>query len=131
MRARHPERASLLSSFRFALEGIAEGLRTERNMVIHVGIMALVIVFGALLALSPLEWMLCVLLFGLVFMAELFNTAVETVVNMVTEDYHSRAKRAKDMAAGAVLVASVTAAVIGALIFIPKVLAVVRTGFHS
>lgn len=125
----HPDRTKLLSSFRYALEGILAGLKTERNMVLHLGAMCLVMVFGALLGLSKAEWIVCILLFGLMMMAELFNTAVETVVDMITEKTDPRAKLAKDTAAGAVLALAIAAALIGALIFLPKLWAVLHAAF--
>lgn len=125
---RHPEGAPLApggkvpfyKSFSYAVQGIVAGLHTERNMVIHFGVMALVVVFGSIFRLSATEWMICVLLFGLVFMAELLNTAVETLVDIVMPQRDARAKLAKDTAAGAVLSISIAAALIGGMIFLPK-----------
>ena len=129
----HPETAVLkpsgdtggafLKSFSYAAEGILSGLRQERNMVVHFGVMAVVSVFGAALQLSKSEWIICILLFGLVLMAELFNTALESVVDMVMPQWDARAKVAKDTSAGAVLVLSIAAALIGCIIFAPKILA--------
>lgn len=110
----------LLASFSFAIQGVSAGLRSERNMVIHFAAMAVVVVFGALLRISTTEWMICVCLFGAVFMAELFNTAIETVVDMVCPHVDPRAKLAKDTAAGAVLFMAVAAAIVGLIIFLPK-----------
>ncbi len=118
----------LLSSFSYAFEGIAAGLRTERNMVVHFAAIALVTVFGAVLGLTNAEWLLCLLLFGLVLMAELLNTAVETVVDMITREKDPRAKLAKDTAAGAVLAVSIAAALAGGIIFVPKLFVVIRSG---
>lgn len=127
-KAQRGEKSAFISSFRYAFEGIAEGLRTERNMVVHFAVMSMVVVFGVVFGLSKTEWMICVLLFGLVFMAELLNTAVETVVDMITTEYAPRAKLAKDTAAGAVLTISIAAGIVGLMIFLPKVLAVVNSG---
>ncbi len=117
-----------LSSFSFAFEGILASFKAERNMVIHLGMMVLVVVFGALVGLSGLEWMICILLFGLVLMAELLNTALETLVDMVSPQVDPRAKLVKDTAAGAVLVAAIAAALVGAIIFVPKLLALFQAG---
>ncbi|MEG2315433.1 MAG: diacylglycerol kinase [Clostridia bacterium] len=116
----------LLFSFLYAFEGIAAGLKSEHNMVIHFSAMTVVIVFGAMLGLSTTEWIACILLFGVVLMAELINTAIETVVDIICPELDPRAKLAKDTAAGAVLVASISAAIIGAMIFIPKLLELIR-----
>lgn len=115
-------RNRLLFSFIYAFEGVISGLKTERNMVIHFSAMATVIVFGALLSISQTEWIVCVILFGVVIMAELMNTAVETVVDILCPEYDPRAKLAKDTAAGAVLMVAIAAAVVGVIIFAPKLL---------
>ena len=117
---------SLQKSFSFAFQGIRAGMGSERNMLIHLGAMALVTVFGAVFALSKAEWITCILLFGLVFMAELFNTAIETVVDIAMPRQDPRAKLAKDTAAGAVLAISLAAAAIGVIIFAPKVFALLH-----
>lgn len=114
---------SLLMSFAHAIDGVLGALKTERNLIIHFGAMALVIVFGVVLSISQTEWLICICLFALVLTAELINTAVETVVDLITSEYNSKAKLAKDTAAGAVLVAAICAAVAGAMIFIPKIYA--------
>ena len=67
------------------------------------------------------EWCICMVLFGLVMALEHVNTAVEAVVDMVTEEYHPLAKVAKDTAAGAVLIAAIMAAIAGGIIFLPKI----------
>lgn len=121
------EHNRLLFSFLYAFEGILSGLRSERNMVIHFSAMATVIVFGSLLGLSATEWMICIVLFGMVLMAELMNTAIETVVDILCPEYDARAKIAKDTAAGAVLMAAAAAAVVGVIIFAPKLLELVKS----
>lgn len=118
------EKESLKNSFRYAFEGIAETTKSERNMKIHLAIMFLVIGAGAVLEISRNEWFICILLFALVLAGELFNTAVEAIVDMVMPEKHELAKKAKDAAAGGVLVLAIGAAVIGMIIFAPKILSV-------
>lgn len=118
---------SLARSFSFAFEGVWAGLRSERNMVIHFGLMALVVVFGVLVQLTQREWIDCIFLFGLVFMAELFNTAIETIVDIILPNFDPRAKIAKDTSAGAVLAISIAAALIGVIIFLPKLLTILES----
>ncbi len=113
-------RAGLLQSFRCAFEGIAGSVRQERNMKIHLTMSLLVIILGLVLSIDQTEWMFIALAIGGVLSAELMNSAVEKAVDLYTRDFHPLAKMAKDMAAGAVLVISVAALVIGLLIFIPK-----------
>lgn len=115
-------RNRLLYSFMYAIQGVASGLKSERNMVIHFSMIATVTVFGALLGISRSEWIACVILFGAVVMAELINTSIETVVDIICPEYDPRAKVAKDTAAGAVLMISIAAAIVGVVIFAPKIL---------
>ena len=115
-----PKKDKLYKSFGYAFEGIITTMTHERNMQIHCGVAILVIIFGIILKISLLEWAFCVLLFALVISLELVNTAVETVVDLVTEDKQPLAKKAKDAAAGAVLVSAINAAIIGGVIFFPK-----------
>lgn len=110
-------------SFKFAFEGIKEALKEEPNLKIHILTGFLVIIAGILLQLSRLEWATIIILIGLVISVELTNTAVEAVVDSFVDREHPRAKLAKDISAGAVLVAAITAAVIGVLIFLPHILA--------
>jgi diacylglycerol kinase len=107
--------------FLFAFRGICKAFATERNMRIHAVIALLVIVCGFIFNISRMEWMLCLLCFGLVFGAEMINSAVERVVDLVSPEKHELAKNAKDMSAGAVLVCAIFSAVVGLIIFVPKV----------
>ena len=106
-------------SFGYAFEGIRTGILKERNMKIHCLAVILVTAAGTFLGLSAVEWCICLLLFALVISLELVNTAVEAVVDLVTEERNPLAKIAKDTAAGAVLFASLAAVIIGCIIFIP------------
>lgn len=112
----------LINSFKYATEGIITSFRTEKNMKIHILIMILVIVAGIILKISKLEWIICIILFSIVIAGELFNTAIETVVDMVMPDKNEKAKIAKDVSAGAVLVLAIGATIIGLMIFIPKII---------
>lgn len=114
----------LYKSFGYAFQGIFNTIRTERNIKIHCVAAILVTIFGIWLHISKTEWMICFILFGLILALELVNTAVEATVDLFTGERKPLAKKAKDAAAGAVLVAAIFAAVIGILIFIPKLLEV-------
>ena len=114
----------LYKSFGYAFQGIFNTIRTERNIKIHCVAAILVTIFGIWLQISNTECMSCFILFGLILALELVNTAVEATVDLFTEERKPLAKTAKDAAAGAVLVAAIFAAVIGILIFIPKLLEV-------
>ena len=112
----------LYKSFGYAFQGIFNTIRTERNIKIHCAAAILVTIFGIWLQISKTEWMICFILFGLILALELVNTAVEATVDLFTEERTPLAKKAKDAAAGAVLIVAIFAAVIGILIFIPKLL---------
>ena len=112
----------LKNSFKYAIEGIITGIKNETNMKIHITIMIFVIIFGIVLKINKLEWIICIILFGLVISSELMNTAIENTVDLITMEKNPKAKIAKDVAAGAVLVNAVTSAIIGLLIFLPKIL---------
>ena len=78
------------------------------------------LIFGIIFKLSKFEWIVCIILFAGVIAGEMFNTAIENVVNMVTQEKNEKAKVAKDVAAGAVLIWAICSAIIGAMMFIPK-----------
>lgn len=112
---------SLINSFKYAFEGILTALKTERNMKIHFGFVGAVILCGIVFKMTKLEWMLCCICFALVISAEMFNTAIEALVDLASPEIHPLAKKAKDVAAGATLVTAIFAAIVGLLIFVPKV----------
>lgn len=112
----------LLLSFGYALKGIRAVIKSERNMKIHIAVAALVVVFGFGLKISFLEWLACIICTGLVLSAEIMNTAIETLVDMVSPERKSVAGKIKDMAAGGVFVAALTSIVAGIIVFLPKIL---------
>ena len=114
---------NVISSFKYAFQGMFSALKTERNLKIHVTIMILVIIAGIVLKISKIEWIICIILFGLVIGGEMFNSAIETVVDIAMPDINPKAKFAKDAAAGAVLVFEIASAIIGFMIFGPKLIA--------
>lgn len=116
----------LYKSFGYAFEGIFAGIRGERNMKIHCFAAVCVVVAGVLFHISVTEWCICLVLFGLILSLELVNTAIEAVVDLVTEDKKPLAKLAKDTSAGAVLIAAVMAAMAGLLIFVPKLISFLK-----
>ena len=111
----------IINSFKYAIQGILTSFKTERNMKIHTCIMILVIIVGILFKINKYEWIICILCFAIVIGGELFNTAIETVVDMVMPYKNEKAKLAKDVSAGAVLVLAMGAAIVGFIIFMPKI----------
>lgn len=108
-------------SFKYAGEGIWTALKTEPNLKFHVFVAFLVFMLGEYFQISRTEWITLAILIGFVISLELTNTAIEAIVNSFTEDIHPAAKKAKDVAAGAVLVAALTAITAGTLIFLPYI----------
>ena len=117
---------NILYSFKYALEGIKSSIETERNMKIHIIIAILVIISGFILKISQIEWFICIILIAAVISAELFNTVLEVIVDMIMPEKNDNAKRAKDIAAGAVLVMAIGAAIIGLMIFIPRIIEMIK-----
>ncbi len=113
---------SRMRSFGYAFRGIFRAFSTEHNLWIQGSIAILVIVAGFYFEISQIEWLGIILAIGLVFSAELMNTAVENIVDFISPDFNRKAGHAKDAAAGAVLMAAITAAVIGCLVFIPHII---------
>lgn len=108
--------------FYSAIEGVIATFRTERNFRVHVLATIVIIAAGWFFHVDVGDWMLLTLAIAMVLGAELMNTAVEAAVDLCSPDWHPFAKKAKDAAAGAVLVASLAAAVIGIAVFIGPVL---------
>ena len=107
---------SILWSFHYAIEGVVYALRTQRNMRIHVGAAIAALVAALLFGVERLGLVAIVFVIALVFVTELVNTAIEATVDIATEQYEPLAKIAKDVAAGAVLVASATALVVAYIV---------------
>ena len=110
-------------SFLHALAGIAAAVKGERNMRIHLVAAVAAISVGAWLGLSVCEWATIMLCIALVVSLECANTAIEAAVDLASPDIHPLAKKAKDCAAGAVLLAAMGAAIVGCIIFVPKLAA--------
>jgi diacylglycerol kinase (ATP) len=118
MSAPSPGRApTLLDSFNYAFEGIIHVLRTQRNLRIHFAIAIAVIAAAAALGVGRIELMALLLAIAFVLVAEMVNSAIEGAIDVSTTSFDPNAKLAKDVAAGAVLIASVTALAVGYLVF--------------
>lgn len=107
-----------LNGFKYAVEGVVHVLRTQRHMRFHFLTLLLVLIVSLVFGLSRTEVMVLLFTITLVLVAEMFNTAIEAVTDLVTQTYHPLAKFAKDIAAGAVLITTVNALAIGFLLFI-------------
>jgi diacylglycerol kinase (ATP) len=113
----------LFKSFGYAFRGICRMIVREQNARIHLAVLLCVIVAGCCFHLSATEWLAVVIVAGNVFAAELFNTSIERLSDTVSPQYDENIKQVKDFAAGAVLVAAILSAVVGLIIFVPKVMA--------
>lgn len=107
-------------AFKKAVSGIWYGIKTQRNIKIQIVVSIIVIIAGVLLKLNITEFIFITIAIMLVFITEMINTAIETAVNLCTDKYHDLAKIAKDVAAGAVLLAAINAIVIAILILVNK-----------
>ncbi|MFW5852324.1 MAG: diacylglycerol kinase family protein [Bacteroidota bacterium] len=117
---------SRLRSFSYAISGIRTALASEWNMRIHVFVTICVIIAGIVFSLSLIEWIAVVFAIGMVLSLELINTAIEYCADFVSPKKHETIKKVKDISAGAVLIGAITAAAIGVLIFVPKIMACVH-----
>lgn len=114
------------NSFKFALRGLNSAVRSEPHMRLHVLSALGVVLAGFFFGVTKVEWCLLVACIGLVFTAEVFNTAIETLTNLTSPDWTHLAGKTKDLAAGAVLAASITAAIVGLIVFLPYLFAYVN-----
>jgi diacylglycerol kinase (ATP) len=111
-----------LKSFGYAFNGIKYALTTQHNFYIHVTLTIVAIILGFILKISNTEWIAIVIVIGLVISAEIFNTAIEELVNLVSPKKNKKAGIIKDLAAGAVLVLAMAALITGTIIFLPKLI---------
>ncbi len=111
---------SLLKSFQFAFEGIKVALLKGRNFRIQLGLGLLSLVLGLILRLAPVEWAILTVTITSVLILELINTALESIVNIVSPEIRNEAKIAKDVAAATVLIAAIGSILVGAFLFLPK-----------
>lgn len=110
---------SRIASFKFAFQGIFFMFRTQQNAWIHLVAAILVVTLGFYFKLDKMEWCIVLFAIGLVISAEMINTAIELLTDIISPEHSEKAGRVKDIAAGAVLVAAIIAAIAGIIIFLP------------
>lgn len=115
--------------FNVAFEGIFETIRSERHMKFHCFCTIIIFILSLFLDIGKYEALAIIISVSLIWLAELFNTAIESCVDMVTEKYHPLAKRAKDIAAGAVLITAINALFVGYIVFEKKIIINLRQVF--
>ena len=113
---------SRLDSFKYAFRGISTLFREEPNAVIHLVASILVLFAGFVLKVSPAEWCILVIVAGVVFVAEIFNTSLETIGDIIDSEWNEKIMKAKDLAAAGVLVAAMVSVISGLIIFVPKII---------
>ena len=109
-------------SFSYALRGIGTVFKEEFNARVHLLAALVVVVLGFVLKVSSWEWIILILVMGGVFTMELINTSIEKLADLYSSEFNPKIKKIKDLSAGAVLVASITAIIMGFIIFLPKIL---------
>lgn len=115
-----------IRSVRFALRGLRTMVASQHNAWIHAAATVVVVAAGLLVGLSASEWPWVVLALGAVWTAEALNTAFEFLTDVASPEFHPLAEKAKDVAAGAVLISALGAAIIGSLVFWPRIVALLR-----
>ena len=113
-------------SFGYAINGLKIMLKEEHNSRIHLVAAILAVTLGWFLKLSATEWVLISLVIGSVFIAELFNSALENLADFISPDKQEKIKKAKDLSAGAVLVSAMVAVVTASVIYLPKILFLIK-----
>lgn len=116
---------SVIKSFPFAFAGIKSTLINEPNFRIQLGLAIFAIILGLVLHLAPTEWLILSISIFLVLILELINTTLENLVDIVSPQIQTKARIAKDVAAGGVLMSSILSVIVGLIIFLPKVLALI------
>lgn len=111
-----------LKSFTYSIDGLKYAYKYEQSMFIHITMLCFVIIFGIILKISKIEWIICTILCGLVIATELINTSIEAVVDLACPKIDPLAKIAKDTASAAVFVFAITALISGIIIFLPKII---------
>lgn len=114
------KKRNLISSFNYAVSGIISAIKIEKNMKIHYFIALCTILLSLFFDFNRTEFLLLLFAISLVFVTEMFNTALEKIVDLITPDYHPLARLAKDISAGAVLIAALNSLVIGYLLFFDR-----------
>ncbi|MES2691589.1 MAG: diacylglycerol kinase family protein [Bacteroidota bacterium] len=105
-----------VKSFGYAIKGVISAFKSEKHLQFHLLAAAAVTALGFWLKLNTIEWSIIIICIAMVFVAELFNTAIEKLVDLVSPEYNKTAGLIKDVAAGAVLLASIAAAIVGVLV---------------
>ncbi|HOP57877.1 MAG TPA: diacylglycerol kinase family protein [Bacteroidales bacterium] len=113
-------KTGIIGSFACAFKGLLVLVKEERNALIQLVLLILVVVLGIVLNISKGDWLYIIIVSGFVVTSECFNTAVENLSDIITREQDERIKKIKDLAAGGVLIAAIAAAITGLLVFVPE-----------
>jgi diacylglycerol kinase len=114
---------SRIRSFNFAIKGLWSLLKTEHNARIHLTAAIVAITIAIILKINAFEWALLIMVIGIVFMAELLNSSIESLADFVNPEWNEKIRIAKDYSAAAVMISAIISLIVGGLLFIPKILA--------
>jgi diacylglycerol kinase (ATP) len=115
-----------IRGFGYAFKGLWFACKTQLNFRVHLVCTVIALILGSVLNISYAEWLWIILCVGIVLLTELLNTALELLCDVISPEYNEKIGHVKDISAGAVLVTAVTALVIGAVIFLPKLLLLIH-----
>jgi len=115
-----------LKSFKFSFEGLKYAYLHEQSLTLHLIVMFIVIACGICFRISTMQWVMIIVVGALIISAELFNTSIEAVVDMITSEFHPKAKAAKDTASAACFITDLIALGMWIYVFLPKILAMFR-----
>jgi diacylglycerol kinase len=115
-----------LRSFLNAFSGIGFMLKAEHNFRIHILVFFLAVIAGLLLRITPLKWIMVLVVSGMVLSAECFNSAIEYLSDEVSPEFNDRIKKVKDIAAAGVLITAIIAVATGLIIFVPRILQIIK-----
>ena len=113
-------------SFRHAFDGIVHNVKTQPNFRFHLFAAFLATTLGIVLGIEMFEWIILIFTFNMVIVAEMLNTTIEAMVDLITQERRRDAKVAKDVSSGMVLVAAILSVIIGLVIFTPKILVLIK-----
>ncbi|MEO7316968.1 MAG: diacylglycerol kinase family protein [Ginsengibacter sp.] len=116
---------TVIKSFKFAFEGLRDALLHERNFRIQVVVFIIVIIAGFSFQINSTEWIFILLCAAVVLSTEIINSAIEKLCNFVSPEIHPLIKKIKDFSAAAVLVGTILSVIIGAIIFLPKIMVLI------
>ena len=117
---------NFFEALKHSIDGIFLVIKQERNIKIQLCFALFAVIMGIITKISSIEWLILVITICLVLYAELMNTALENTVDLITEEFNEKAKLAKDISSGAVLICAIMSVIVGIIIFLPKLLVMIN-----